>query len=174
MSDRLRGKDWLSFGLKTLGEEGFTALKADRMARALNVSRGSFYWHFKNLRHFHEALLDHWKTTTTDIIIDDIDTRSDTALRTLIGEAFNADRKLERAIRAWATETEWVGERVASLDKRRITFIEKLLEAQGIAQNAIPVRATVLYWAYLGGALVQHTRLPDGQLDALVDMMLGK
>jgi len=40
MTDQLSAKDWLDQGLKTLAERGFTALKAEPLAKALGVSRG--------------------------------------------------------------------------------------------------------------------------------------
>ena len=49
MTDQLSADDWISQGLKALAKSGFTALKADPLAKAMGVSRGSFYWHFADL-----------------------------------------------------------------------------------------------------------------------------
>ncbi|MEM8755480.1 MAG: TetR family transcriptional regulator, partial [Pseudomonadota bacterium] len=49
MKQRLSRDDWLAHALGTLAAEGAPALRADRMAKALGVSRGSFYWHFRDL-----------------------------------------------------------------------------------------------------------------------------
>ena len=43
MVDQLSAQDWLNQGLKTLAKSGFTALKAEPLAKAMGVSRGSFY-----------------------------------------------------------------------------------------------------------------------------------
>ena len=43
MADQLSAKDWIDEGLKALVKHGFTALKAEPLAKALGVSRGSFY-----------------------------------------------------------------------------------------------------------------------------------
>src|SRR5213080_4575890 len=61
MTEQLSAKDWLDQGLKTLSERGFTALKAEPLAKALGVSRGSFYWHFADVGAFHTAILKHWR-----------------------------------------------------------------------------------------------------------------
>ena len=53
MSDQLSAKDWVDQGLKALASSGFTALKAEPLAKALRVSRGSFYWHFADIAAFH-------------------------------------------------------------------------------------------------------------------------
>ena len=52
MTEQLSAGDWISQGLKALAESGFTALKADPLAKAMGVSRGSFYWHFADLAAF--------------------------------------------------------------------------------------------------------------------------
>ena len=49
MNDQLTASDWLDQGLKTLAKDGFTALKAEPLAKAMRVSRGSFYWHFADI-----------------------------------------------------------------------------------------------------------------------------
>jgi AcrR family transcriptional regulator len=49
MADQLSATDWLRQGLKTLAQSGFTALKAEPLAKAMGVSRGSFYWHFADI-----------------------------------------------------------------------------------------------------------------------------
>ena len=60
MSDQLSAKDWVDEGLKALASRGFTALKAEPLAKALRVSRGSFYWHFADIAAFHAAILARW------------------------------------------------------------------------------------------------------------------
>src|SRR5258708_17282868 len=69
MSDQLSAKDWLDQGLKTLAERGFTALKAEPLAKALGVSRGSFYWHFADIGAFHAAILKHWREVAAQQIL---------------------------------------------------------------------------------------------------------
>jgi hypothetical protein len=46
MKNRLTKSDWIKHGLRTLAEEGAGALKVGPMATKLEVSRGSFYWHY--------------------------------------------------------------------------------------------------------------------------------
>jgi AcrR family transcriptional regulator len=55
---RLSAQDWVEAGLALLGEEGLEALKIDALADRLGVTKGSFYWHFKSLAVFREALVD--------------------------------------------------------------------------------------------------------------------
>jgi len=43
---RLGKADWLDAGLAALAAEGPAALRAEALARQLNTTKGSFYWHF--------------------------------------------------------------------------------------------------------------------------------
>ena len=77
MTDQLSAKDWLDQGLKTLAESGFTALKAEPLAKAMGVSRGSFYWHFADIGAFHAAILKHWREIAAEQIIANLEAASE-------------------------------------------------------------------------------------------------
>ncbi len=69
MAEQLSAQDWVNQGLKTLAKSGFTALKADPLAKAMGVSRGSFYWHFADIGAYHAAILERWRDVATEQII---------------------------------------------------------------------------------------------------------
>ena len=54
MTDQLSAKDWLDQGLKALAARGFTALKAEPLAKAMGVSRGSLDRKSTRLNSSHE------------------------------------------------------------------------------------------------------------------------
>ena len=105
MTDQLSAKDWLDLGLKVLAEQGFTALKAEPLAKAMGVSRGSFYWHFADIGAFHAAILKHWREVAAEQIIADLEaaTGDDNPLQLLLRQAFGGRLALENAVRSWAT-----------------------------------------------------------------------
>ena len=76
MGDQLSVQDWLDQGLKTLAKGGFTALKAEPLAKAMGVSRGSFYWHFADISAFHAAILKHWREIAAEQIIAGVEAAS--------------------------------------------------------------------------------------------------
>ena len=45
MTDQLSAQDWLDQGLKTLATQGFAALKAEPLAKAMGVSAGTVKSH---------------------------------------------------------------------------------------------------------------------------------
>src|SRR5579883_2713534 len=73
MTDQLSAQDWIDQGLKTLATRGFGALKAEPLAKAMGVSRGSFYWHFADIGAFHAAILKAWREVAAEAIIADVE-----------------------------------------------------------------------------------------------------
>lgn len=160
MDDRLTKADWIRHGLKTLAAAGPNGLKVGPMATRLKVSRGSFYWHFRDIADFRSQLLQAWQERTTDEVIQELEAgkAEPDRLKHLLKRAFTTKPRLDRAIRSWAAEDKDVAAIAACVDARRIAYIAKLLVAAGVASRRARARAAFLYWAYLGQALVRDPR----------------
>jgi AcrR family transcriptional regulator len=169
MTKRLTAQDWIDFALATLAREGFHALKADVLARKLGVSRGSFYWHFKDLRSFHGRLIAHWRQTATEAIIADLERydEREARLEVLLRRAFGHGARLEVRMRNWADKNAEAARVLDEIDRQRRGYIEKLLRQSGVAPSAAATRAQLLYWAYLGAAL-SRSKLIGVRLDRTV------
>ena len=173
MADQLSAKDWLDQGLKTLARHGFTALKAEPLAKAMGVSRGSFYWHFADVEAFHAAILKHWREVAVERIIADVEAEAgnDTPLERLLRRVFGERVALENAVRSWATVDPAARTAVQAIDRRRLSYVERLLRAAGLAPRAARARAQILYWAFLGFAL-SDVPLPRARQQAVLDELL--
>jgi AcrR family transcriptional regulator len=167
MADQLSAKDWLDQGLKALARDGFTALKAEPLAKALGVSRGSFYWHFADVDAFHAAILRHWRDVAAERIISAVEAASPALLR----QAFGARSALESAVRSWATIDPAARAAVHAIDRRRLSYVEGLLQAAGLSTKVARARAQILYWAFLGFVLSDRA-LPPSRQAALLDQLL--
>ncbi|MBR0880347.1 AcrR family transcriptional regulator [Bradyrhizobium japonicum] len=171
MTEQLSADDWIREGLKALAKSGFTALKADPLAKAMGVSRGSFYWHFADLGAFHAAILKRWREIAAEQIIADVEAADDEPLKALLRRTFGARLDLERAVRNWAAFDAAAQDAVRAIDRRRIDYIETLLEKRGLTPAAAQARAQVLYWTFLGFAL-SGTPVPAARLQGLLDEIL--
>jgi AcrR family transcriptional regulator len=174
MHDRLTKSDWIRHGLRTLAKDGPNALKVGPMSTKLKVSRGSFYWHFRDIADFRSQILLSWQERMTDQVIQEVAEQAEPdSLKHLIRRAFVVKRGLDRAIRSWAAEDEDVATIVASVDASRVAYIAKLLVAAGVESRRALPRAAFMYWAYLGQAIVmdpRHASIPASALDDIGDL----
>jgi AcrR family transcriptional regulator len=172
MTDQLSAKDWLDQGLKTLAERGFTSLKAEPLAKAMGVSRGSFYWHFADIGAFHAAILKHWREVAAEQIIADVEAAAnDNPLPRLLRRVFGERLALENAVRSWATVDPAAKAAVQAIDRRRLSYVETQFTASGLSADVARARAQILYWAFLGFALSDKP-LPRAQQQAVLEEML--
>src|ERR1700674_3926105 len=107
MMARLNRLDWLDHGLKVLAQTGAGGLKAEPLAKSLRMSRGSFYWHFRDIEEFHIELLARWRERATDDIIAIVDRENSHSARLglLMRIGMAGDNGLERNMRSWATQS---------------------------------------------------------------------
>ena len=174
MAEQLSAKDWLDQGLKTLAASGFTALKAEPLAKAMGVSRGSFYWHFADIGAFHAAVLEHWRDVAAERVIANLEAASGTAdpLPRLLRGAFANRPALENAVRTWASFDPKARAAVQAIDRRRLGYVERLFRAGGLPPGAARARAQIIYWAYLGYALSEQP-LPKARQVAVLEELLA-
>ena len=132
---------------------GVGALKADTLAKVLGVSRGSFYWHFTNVSDFHAAVLSAWEKRSTDDVIALVEKESGepiAKLHHLSRHVFSGDGSLERQIRAWASQEEDAAMFQDRVDRRRIGYVQELIENTGQSRDAANMRAHFVYLALIG------------------------
>jgi AcrR family transcriptional regulator len=173
MTDQLSAKDWLDQGLKTLAKSGFTALKAEPLAKAMGVSRGSFYWHFADIGAFHAAILKQWHEVAAEQIIANVEAASkhENPLTLLLRRVFGERLALENAVRTWASVDAAARAAVQAIDQRRLGYVESLLRQSGLPAEKARARAQILYWAFLGFALSDRP-LPKARQQAMLEEML--
>lgn len=155
MSNQLSAQDWLDRGLKTLAENGVTALKAEPLAKAMGVSRGSFYWHFADIGAFRTAILAYWREVAAERVIAGLEAAApaENPLLLLLRRTFSSRLSLEKAVRSWATFDAEAKSAVQAIDRRRMDYIAGRLRAAGCAADIAQARAQILYWAFVGYAL---------------------
>jgi AcrR family transcriptional regulator len=173
MSDQLSARDWLDQGLKVLAAKGFTALKAEPMAKAMGVSRGSFYWHFTDIGAFHAALLAYWREVAAEQVITGVEAAAteEPPLAVLLRRTFSGRLALEKAVRSWAASDAGARGAVQAIDRRRLDYVAGLIRAEGLPAETALARAQILYWAFLGFALSDR-QLPRAQHDAVIDELI--
>ena len=169
---RLSPDKWIAAGLDALAASGPGALAAEPLARALKTTKGSFYWHFKDLPAYQRAVVEKWRKDALSHLSEAVasSNSADQRLRAL-GRKVLSDEK-ESAFRIWAQTDAEVAQMLQALDQERLTYISLLLRELGLG-NADFARA-------LQACLAGLPALPDvgkrdqiAVYDTLVDTVLA-
>ncbi len=170
---RLSRQDWLDAAMTNLAKHGHQSLRAERLAKLLGVSRGSFYWHFSDVENFEQAVLAHWETVSVDLPYASATEGQDlsTALPKLIRKVFRSPVALERAVRSWATISPMAARVLSRVDQRRLSLLAKLIPSSEASPDKTNARALILYWAYLGHVTMAETNVDDVVITALVEQL---
>ncbi len=151
---RLSSEDWILAGFRALTRSGPNSLKAEPLARELGTTKGSFYWHFKDLPDFHTRMLALWEHRAVDLITEGLSSEPDPVRRLYaLGEiATSSDSThggegAEPAIRAWAQDHPKVAEAVARVDQKRLSYLVDILSELDLTN---PDFARIIYGAYIG------------------------
>lgn len=150
---KLGKQDWIECGLKVLADGGVEAIKVEPLAKLLNVTKGSFYWHFKNREELLDAILQEWVRVETNGIIDRVEELGGDAKKKLLNLfeiASEDDGKVENAIRAWATKDSKVANILDRIDKKRLEYTRDLFLQIGFTPTEAIVRAQMAYYALVG------------------------
>jgi len=166
---RLSRDAWITAGFKALAIRGPEALKAEPLARDLGTTKGSFYWHFKDVPDYQSALLDTWEGKA--LPAEDEGGLPVPRLRRLAGWLGEANAE-EAALRAWAKGGGEAARAVTRVDARRLEQISALLREIGIAN---PEMARILYAAGVGMREMQDSASAPGTdaMGSLVDLILA-
>lgn len=120
-------QDWINAALKQLREQGPQGVSGEKLARRLDVTRGSFYHHFPAMDEFIEQVMDEWERTYTLALLEKVHTGDPrTEMDRLLEAAWNADIELELAMRQWGFVNAIVQKRIERMDQLRLQHISNL------------------------------------------------
>jgi AcrR family transcriptional regulator len=160
-ASKLGRQDWIKAGLTVLAESGVGAVRVESLARRINMTKGSFYWHFKSHNDLLEAILAEWVEIDTNSIIEQVN-RLDADPKTKLLRLFElaiaddgltprlAEGGIENAIRAWATNDPKIAPVLAQVDQRRLDYTKDLFLAIGFSEIEALVRARLAYYSLVG------------------------
>jgi AcrR family transcriptional regulator len=160
MERNLNRDDWLRAARLALLEGGVEAVRVAKLARDLRVTKGSFYWHFKDRDELLELLLREWEGEGQEILAQLGGASGRRALAALIQILIERARLSEEgkvpsdaAIFAWASVSPRVARRVNRAEEERIKLFAQVIGGRSRG------RIEVLYLAWLG-FVARGQRLP--------------
>ncbi|WP_102143632.1 TetR/AcrR family transcriptional regulator [Mycobacterium hubeiense] len=114
--------DWVQAGFAELADGGPNALRIGRLCERLNVTKGSFYWHFADMQAYRTALVDAWgelrdRDRRRFLTLHDTDPRE--RLTVMMATLVRPQHwPVERVMRMWALTDERVAASVRRSDGR--------------------------------------------------------
>lgn len=140
---------WIEAGLRALSAGGPDAVRVERLARALGVTKGGFYWHFDDRDGLLDAMLGTWERTVIDDVIDRVEADGGDALaklRRLFALAGTRGDlvEVELAVRDWARRDEAAAQRLRRVDNRRMDYLRSQFREICDDADEVEVRCTLV------------------------------
>jgi len=148
----LQATDWIAAAVARFADQGIEAVRIELLARHLNVSKGSFYWHFRDRDDLLERLLDDWERSEL-LWFETEDDLSNAANRwARYVERASAPRRvrLEVALRAWARQDDRVAHRIAAIERRQTACIVSVLRDIGFQGRSAELWSEIVHMVCLG------------------------
>jgi len=154
---------WLDAARAILIDQGVEAVKVEPLAAMLEISRSSFYWHFKNRQDLLDALVDYWKVVNDRALKALVQPRGDdpkekeelarVRLRQLVSlfiDERQFSSEFDVAVREWGRKDASIAKLVERVDKKRISHLQKIFSDMGHSNADSLIRAKILYFHQLG------------------------
>jgi AcrR family transcriptional regulator len=151
---RLTPEAWIDAATDVLVDHGIDHVRVDVLATQLGVTRGSFYWHFRDREDLLRRVLKAWQERATDALTRRLEQAHGNSpqqqLRDVIslphrGRAAGRAARIELAIRAWARRDAMAREVLDEADASRIAYHAQIFEALDYTPEESRLRAFTLY-----------------------------
>ena len=166
---------WLRAGLDALRKGGVAAVRVERLADTLGVTKGSFYHHFRDRRALLDALVEYWSREMTDAEFERIASLRGGLEARLLALAQDVLEKgmgrYDPPLRAWGRSDRKVAAAVAQVDRRRVRALQGFFEEAGFGAAAARTRARLFYTFLLGEPQVRSPAREDGELARMVRIL---
>ena len=145
-------KQWFVVGLDILEKDGFARITIDNLCTRLEITKGAFYHHFKNIDGYIEALMKYWLNQNTVQIIEDADKLATAKERMeFMGSVvINRSHKSEQVIRAWSFSNQIVKKYIQQVDDLRIDYSTKLRVQLGMSEEESKNTSVLEYAIFVG------------------------
>jgi len=152
-SSRLDAANWISAAIDAMESKGIDGVRVETLAKSLRVTKGSFYWHFRDRRALLDAMLDEWRRRATLGIIDRLESSHEppkTRLERLLRLQFDVHNAastahIELSIRLWGRTDRKAMQVLREVDALRLRYIAGLFVEIGFKPEEASARAVLAY-----------------------------
>lgn len=163
--------EWVLEGLEVLNESGMDQVTIHKLARRLGIARSGFYWHFKDRKALHDAMLLDWERLTTKTISDNQEIASlapfDRLLRIaeLVQDFGLSDYDV--ALYHWAMQSKKAARRVRAVTKLRFKYVQHAFAELGFEGEALELR-TMLFVTFTMWEGATFSYIPQSKRRAMI------
>lgn len=176
---RVSAADWIEAAMRLLAREGVDAIRIDRLCADLEVTKGSFYWHFPNREALISAIARDWasrRPQSTFEAIRSLKAAPREKLYRLFDLYWRDDIvRFDRAMRAWALSEPAIRKAVIATDREMLAFVAGLLGDIGYTKDDAHMRAATIFFTGIGMSAAPHlvARDNNGERERWLNMILG-
>ncbi len=156
---------WIEAAIEVLADQGVQGMRIEVLAKNFGVTKGSFYWHFKDRQDLVNAVLQTWKDgRIRDIHKQSVATPGQEREQLLhLIDVYGATRNrkgisIELAVREWARRDAEAAAVVEEVDTWRLECTRRLFVARGLCEDEAKSRSLLLYAYVFGQSLMACER----------------
>ncbi len=156
---------WIDAATEVLADEGIAGLRVEVLAKRLKVTKGSFYWHFRDRQDLLSGVLEQWRAGRIRDIIKQTSASAGNEFAQLhhILDVYSSRRNrrgmmIELAVRDWALRDDTAATVVAEVDRVRLCRARELFLACGVPAQEATNRCALLYAYVFGISLMNFER----------------
>jgi len=171
---------WVDAALQAVAKGGPDAVRVEALASSLGVSKGGFYWHFKDRQALLEEMLDAWERTVVEDVIARIESEPAdprAKLQQLFELAPSVDFAVELALRDWSRRDRDVAKRLRRIDTRRMEYLRSLFGQLCADEDEVEARSMLSFSLFIGSYFIaaKHEGKTRAQvLQLAIDRLLSK
>ncbi len=163
---------WVEEGLRALGGGGPDAVRIEKLADTLGVTKGGFYGHFDGRPALLEEMLDAWERLMIDEAIERVeggggDARAKLRRLFVLASLGGNLMKIELAIRDWARRDKAVARRLRRIDNRRMEYMRALFAAFCPDEDEVEVRCMLVFAVFIGSPVIAADHGARSRADVL-------
>lgn len=179
-NNRLAPAAWIDAALAALATHGIDGVRVELLAKRLKVTKGSFYWHFRDREALLQGMLAQWRRRATLELIERLDRTDEapvTRLRRLlrlpiVGRSSREAADVELSIRLWARHDSAAAMALEEVDQLRLRYIAGLLKQGGVEEDEAYARA-VLAYSYIRVASTLIATDEDALMETCEQLLIG-
>lgn len=161
--NRLTEQSWIDAAVRHIIKESMSDIRVEKLARDLGVTKGSFYWHFRNHQHLLQRVLEQWTERATIRVTEWSKSGNASGVERITRllelpsnvSADNHGADIELAVRSWARRDETAADIVTKIDKMRLNNFVELISELGFAGEEARQRAAIALAFMLGDSFLK-------------------